>query len=290
MNKKFSHFIELGLAILVMSSSGTLGRYIELPPPVTIWMRCVIATVALYIVLRLWKINIRILQENFWLLFISAVFLGLHWVTYFFSLHLSTVAIGMLSLFTYPVITALLEPFMLRTKLQPGSLVLAVFAFAGVALLVPELSFDNHYTVGIAIGISSALFYSIRNILMKKKVGEHSGIALMYYQLLIISILLLPAIFIYDFSWELDVMPRWQPLLILGLFTTATGHTLFVLSFRHFTISTVSIISAITPLLGTMLGFIFLDEVPAGKTVIGGLLIFLTVIVESIRSAKQKVG
>lgn len=290
MNKNISHFIQLGLAIVVMSTSGTLGRLIDLPPPVTIWLRCVIGALALFIFIKIKDINLNIWKGNFWLLFSSSIFLGLHWVTYFFSLQMTTVAIGMLSLFTYPVITALLEPFMLRTRLMPGSLVLGLFAFFGVALLVPELSFQNEYTLGIAIGVISAVVYSIRNILLKKKVGEHSGIAIMFYQLVIVTVFLLPVLFIYDFSWSAEVLPKWKAILVLALFTTATGHTLFVLSFRHFTISTVSIISAITPLLGSALGFIILDEIPAGKTFIGGLLIFITVVAESIRSAKQKLG
>lgn len=290
MEQKPSHYIELALAITVMSSSGTLGRFIDLPPPVTIWLRSIIGAIALFILLKILKINLHFWKGNLGSLIAGAVFLGGHWVTYFFALQLSTVAIGMLSLFTYPVITALLEPLMLKTKLQPVSLVLAIVAFAGVALLVPELTFDNKYTLGIAIGVLSALLYAVRNILMKKKVGQYSGIALMYYQLLFISLLLTPFALTYDFSWDQEVLAQWKPLLILGLFTTATGHTLFVLSFRHFSISTVSIISAITPLIGTLLGFIFLDEVPAGKTMIGGLLIFVTVLVESIRSAKTKAG
>lgn len=290
MNQNLSHFLQLGLAIAIMSSSGTLGRYIELPPPVTIWLRCLLGAGALYAVLKIWKIDFRIWKGNFWLLFASSAFLGLHWVTYFYALQLSSVAVGMLSLFTYPVITALLEPVMLKTHLKPGVLVLAIIAFVGVAFLVPELTLDNGYTMGIIFGILSAIFYSVRNIMLKKRIAEHSGIALMFYQLLIVTILLWPVLFIYDFQWVPGVFGHWKALLVLGLFTTAAGHTLFVLSFRHFTISTVSIISSITPLLGSFLGFIFLDEVPAGRTIIGGLLIFLTVIVESIRSAREKRG
>ncbi len=290
MKKHFSHYIELGLAIAVMSSSGTLGRYINLPPTVTIWLRCIIATIALYLILKIWRIETNFFRSNFQSITIGALFLGGHWVTYFYSLQLSSVAIGMLSLFTYPVITALLEPLLLKTKLQPATLFLSILAFAGVALLVPELSFDNQYTLGIAIGILSALLYSIRNILMKKKVGQFSSIALMYYQLLIITLVLTPLALTFNFDWSADVFPQWIPLIILGLFTTATGHTLFVLSFRHFTISTVSIISAITPLIGSTWGYIFLSEIPSGKTMIGGILIFTTVVIESIRTARTKLG
>ncbi len=288
MNQQLAHLLQLGLAIFIMSSSGTLGRYIELPPPVTIWMRCIIGAVALFIVLKVGKFDLHIgNRKNFWLLFGSSLLLAGHWVSYFYSLKLSTVAIGMLSLFTYPVITAFLEPVMLKIPFQKSSLALGILAFVGVALLAPELSFENEHTLGIAIGVFSALCYSIRNILMKKRVAQQSGITLMFYQLLFISLFLWPVLFGFEFE-PAQLSTDWEALLILGLFTTATGHTLLVLSFKHFTVSTVSVISALTPLLGILLGFLVLNEIPAGRTYIGGSLIFLTVVTESLKSIFQK--
>lgn len=288
MNQQLAHLLQLGLAIFIMSSSGTLGRYIELPPPVTIWMRCIIGAVALFIVLKVGKFDLPIgNRKNFWLLFGSSLLLAGHWVSYFYSLKLSSVAIGMLSLFTYPVITAFLEPVMLKIPFQKSSLALGILAFVGVALLAPELSFENEHTLGIAIGVFSALCYSIRNILMKKRVAQQSGITLMFYQLLFISLFLWPVLFGFEFE-PAQLSTDWEALLILGLFTTATGHTLLVLSFKHFTVSTVSVISALTPLLGILLGFLVLNEIPAGRTYIGGSLIFLTVVTESLKSIFQK--
>jgi len=176
---------------------------------------------------------------------------------------------------------------MLKIPFQKSSLALGILAFVGVALLAPELSFENEHTLGIAIGVFSALCYSIRNILMKKRVAQQSGITLMFYQLLFISLFLWPVLFGFEFE-PAQLSTDWEALLILGLFTTATGHTLLVLSFKHFTVSTVSVISALTPLLGILLGFLVLNEIPAGRTYIGGSLIFLTVVTESLKSIFQK--
>jgi hypothetical protein len=41
------HITELNIAVLLVSTSGVLGRYISMPPPVTIWWRCVFAAVIL---------------------------------------------------------------------------------------------------------------------------------------------------------------------------------------------------------------------------------------------------
>jgi drug/metabolite transporter (DMT)-like permease len=48
----------------------------------------------------------------------GGVAMGAHWVTYFQSLQLSTVAIGILPLRTYPVMTAVVEPMLVREPLH----------------------------------------------------------------------------------------------------------------------------------------------------------------------------
>ncbi len=277
--------------MFVMSSSGVLGRYIDLPPPVTIWIRCLIATAALFIILKLLKRPAYIgWGRHFRIILISSIFLGGHWITYFMALQLSNVAIAMLSMFTYPVITALLEPVMLKTKFDSMTLILSIVAFIGIFFLVPELSFNNSVTQGVSLGVLAGFFYAIRNILMKKNLVVHGGITLMYYQVFLLSILLIPVIFIYDIDIPKRVLGgEWQPLLILAIATTAIGHTLFVRSLKYFTVSTVSIMSCLTPLLGTFLAFLFLEEVPTGQTFIAGSIILLTAGYESVRSVKQKV-
>ena len=290
MNKNLQHVTQLGLAILIMSSSGTLGSFISLSPPFTIWIRCFIGAMALWLFLKWTKQPTFIgWGKDFQLLAVSSIFLGLHWVSYFYALSLSGVAVGMLSLFTYPVITSLLEPMILNSKFRIWDVALAFVAFLGIFFLIPEYNLENSTTIGAVIGMFSAFFYSIRNILLKKNISDHSGSTLMYYQLLIVTIVLSPIIFIIDFSQTISILSsEWHAVLILGLFTTTIGHTLFVMSFKHFTITAVSIISNLTPLFGIVLGYLFLNEVPNEKVLIGGGIIMFSVMAESIRTILRR--
>ena len=63
-----------------------------------------------------------------------------HWVTYFYALKLSNVAIGMLSMFTFPVMTALLEPFFTKQKINSIHIALALLVLIGIYFLVPDFS------------------------------------------------------------------------------------------------------------------------------------------------------
>lgn len=278
------NLIQLNFAVLLISTSGTLGRYIQLSVPLIILLRALLGGIFLYFFCRWKKLSFKIHKKDRMVVLLSGVLMGAHWITYFVSLKLSSVAIGMLSVFTYPAITAFLEPLMLKSKFEKSNLFLGLMVLVGIYFLSPELSLKNDQFKAIGFGVFSALCYSVRNIYMKSKAAEYEGSILMVYQLIIVSLLLSPVFFITDLTGLSSSLPA---ILILALLTTATGHTLFIYSFRNFTISTASIISGVQPVYGILIGMIILGEYPALSTIFGGILILSTVIIESIRNFKR---
>lgn len=278
------HLLEINLAMLFIATSGALGRYVQLPVPVAIGARAVLAFIALFLYCK-WKgFSLKIEKKDALVIFLSGVLMGIHWVAYFYTLKLSNVAIGMLSIFTYPVITALLEPILLKTKFQLVHLLLAFLVLAGMYFLSPSLDFENSYTIAIGFGVFSALAYALRNILMKKKVSKYNGSMLMTYQTAIVGVLLFPFLFSVTCN---TLLGQWEVLVALAVLTTAIGHTLFLMTFKHFNITTVSILSSVQPVYGILLGAIFLSEIPKETTILGGILILSSVVIESVRSKKS---
>lgn len=272
------------LATLIISTSGVLGKYIDLSPEVIILCRATFAAVFIYIFCRIKKINLKIAtKKDGYSFVISGFFMAAHWVTYFYALKLSNVAIGMLSMFTFPVITALLEPLFTKQKLNPVHVFLAFLVLIGVYMLVPDFSLENDHLRGILFGIFSALCYSLRNLTLKKHVKDYNGSMLMLYQMIVVSVILIPVLFFSDFSNLESQLPL---LLLIALLTTAIGHTMLVNSLQHFSVSTASIISSVQPIFGIIIAYIFVNEIPSFNTYIGGSLILLTVVIESIRSRK----
>ncbi|MDO6819201.1 DMT family transporter [Zobellia sp. 1_MG-2023] len=275
------NFLEINLAMVLLSTSGPLGRFIELPVPITIGIRSLIALLLLFLYCRLKGISFGLSSKDRMPVLVSGVLMGVYWLAYFMALQKSNVAIGMLSLFTYPVITAFLEPLFLKTRFQKMHLLLGILVLCGIYFLVPDFSFENSYTVAIGFGVFSALCYAVRNLILKKQVDTYPGSVLMVYQMAIICLMLAPAFFYY----ELEAIPgQWAGLLGLAVVTTVFGHTMFVNCFKYFSITTISILSSIQPVYGILIGALVLSEIPAWSTVIGGCLILTSVIVESVRS------
>lgn len=281
----FTNVLFLNLAVLFISTSGVLGKYIELNPVVTIFYRTLIAAIVFYILIRWRNISLEIRSKRDLLkIILGGILFGAHWVTYFYSLQLSNVAIGLLSLFTYPVITAFLEPILLKTSFNKIHLALGILVLAGIYLLSPELDFENDYFIAVVLGVISSVFYALRNILMKREVEKYNGTTLMFYQILTICICLSPVLFFSDIT---PVLSQWKPLLTLVILTTCIGHTLFLNSFRNFTVTAASIMSSIQPVYGILLAVIFLDEIPRLMTILGGLLIISAVVIENLVSYKK---
>ena len=133
---------------------------------------------------------------------------------------------------------------------------------AGVYLLVPEISIDNSQTLAIGFGICSALCYAVRNLILKTKVAIYQG-------------------FFYDLG---AIVGQWEGLLGVALITTAMGHTMFINTFRSFSVTTISILSSVQPVYGIIIGALFMAEIPSWSTLLGGILILFSVVIESIRS------
>ncbi|MDA8947976.1 DMT family transporter [Flavobacteriaceae bacterium] len=282
------YFILINIAMLCVSTSGALGRFISLPPSLTIWSRAVVAFVLLfgYVIWGKKRIRLDFKKEGVAAL-LSGILMAGHWVAYFFALQWSSVAIGMLSLFTYPMITLLLEPFFFDVRYQKRHLLLGIMILTGVYFLAPSFELDNTVTQGVLMGMLSSFCYALRNILMKQKIETVDGSVLMLYQMGVTVLILLPALYYFEPTSYVKDLPY---LLLLGIVTTAIGHTLFLSSFKKFSVGTVSIMSGIQPIYGILLGIVFLSEIPSSRSIIGGILIILTVLIEqkSTRTTPEK--
>ena len=166
---------------------------------------------------------------------------------------------------------------------NPVYILFGLIVLLGLYILTPNFNIESNQVKGILFGVLSAFCYAIRILIMKKYISTYNGSMLMFYQVIIISILLFPVLFFMNLS---NLQSQLPYLIILAVLTTAIGHSLMLHSLNFFSASTASIISSLQPIFGIILAFLFLNESPSTNTYIGGGLILLTVILEGIRSKK----
>lgn len=212
------------------------------------------------------------------------ILVGLHWVTYFAAMQMSTVAIGMIAFFSYPVITVFLEPMFARQRPQGTDIICALVVLLGVYLLVPELSLANETTLGILLGVFSALLFALRNVLHKRLFSEYKGTQAMFYQTLVAAVMLAPFV---EFDPRQMNGSELSLLLLLSVVFTATPHALLANSLRYLSAKTAGLISCLQPLYGTVLAALVLSQWPQGATIIGGILIVCAAAYETLSAGRK---
>ncbi len=273
--------IEIHIAVFLFGLAGLFGKFISLSPIIIVFGRVILASVALFLTLKFLKISLFPDGIPFLLLFLLGSILATHWATFFRSIQISTVAIGLLSYSSFPIFTVLLEPLFFREKFSKTNFLLSVLAFSGIGILIPELEIKNKVTQGIILGLISGLTFSILSIFNRKLSQKYSSLLITFYEDWSASLILFPIV-IFQKS---VIISRQEILLLvfLGIFCTALAHTLFVKGMRNVKTQIASIIATLEPVYGILLAFILLREIPSLRTILGGTLIMGATIIVSAR-------
>ncbi|MDN5216386.1 DMT family transporter [Fulvivirgaceae bacterium BMA12] len=285
MNHQLRALLEINLATLFIATSGVLVKSISLAVPVIILSRCIIGLFFLFLLIKFFKESLQVnflRDKRFFIL--SGFLLAGHWLTYFYSIQISTVAVAVISLFTFPVVTTLLEPLFFKTRIDKLNIVLSVIVIGGIILIVPSPDLNNNITLGVLFGIISSVMYACRNLMSKKYVTVYPGTSLLFYQLVVALFFLLPPGFYY---LEPISTQNLIYLILLGLFTTALGHMLFLRGLKHYSASTASIISSLQPVYAIILAVIFIGEKLETRVIFGGAIIFAVVIIQNLKQLKR---
>ena len=282
--------LQLHLGVMLLGMSGLFAKLIDLPALDIIAYRSVITAILLIFILKLFKQPIKLRSwRDYKVALVLGILAAIHWLTYFMSIQMTSVAVGMIALFTYPVITVLIEPLFRRQLPQLKDIAISLVVLLGISLLFPGLwdkapSMSDSYVLGIILGIVSALTFALRNIGIQHYFSGYSGMQGMFYQFVVTSVLLLPFIG----TLPNDITGHdWQLLLICSVFFTAAPHVLFAGSISKVSAKTASLVACLQPLYGTFLGLILLSEVPTTLTLLGGFIVLCAALFETLQSGKK---
>ena len=279
MNNHHKGLLAIHSAVFIFGFTALFSKLIDLPALDITMLRSIITFLALGSFILWQKQSLKLNStKDYKIIIVIGLLLALHWVTYFHAMQVSTIAIGVISLYTFPVITVFLEPMFHGEKPHIKDIISALLVFIGIYLLVPEFSLDNQMTQGIVWGFISAFLFALRNILQGRYFKKYSAKQSLYYQSLITFIVLVP--FSYEIVSEVT-LNQWQQLFILGLFFTALPHTLFAFSLLELKAKTVSLIACVHVVYATTFAILLLNEWPEISAIIGGVIIVATAMYES---------
>ena len=271
--------------ILAMVTWGTLGLFVRNIPLNSIeisFFRAFIGSLFLTIIIFINRetINWKLLKENFLLLSLSGIALGINWAALFQAMKYTTISNATLSYYFAPIFIVVLTVIILKEKVTLKNFACIFVSILGLYLILKSgengsNSGYNHLK-GVAFGLLGAAFYAIV-VILNKFVKKLSSLEVTISQLVISAIVLLPIVFKGGIS-SIKILDTkaWIFILILGVVHTGIAYLFYFPSIKDVKSQTIAIVSYLDPITAIIVSAIFLNEPMSGMQIVGGSLILIS--------------
>lgn len=204
------------------------------------------------------------------------VFDALNAGLFFAAMSKTTIAVAVLSHYLAPVFVALAAPTVLGTPRDLRSIVLALVAAAGLALVlepwhVGAARAGNQPIVGALLGAGSAVFYAA-NVLITKRLGPRftAEEQLVYHSVLSVLILGAFALFI---AAPLPTAAGAARVAFAGAVIGATAGLLFLYGLRRIPAEHAGILTFLEPLTAVLVAWVAFQERPEPLAAVGASVV-----------------
>lgn len=235
------YYLILNLTVLVWGFTGVLGDQISIEANRLVFFRMGIAFLSLLLIRLFIPAKKKLTARQITFLLLTGVIVSLHWFTFFHSIKVSTVSIGVVCMSSSTLFTALLEPLILKRKYLISEFALSLAIVAGIVLII---GFEPDYIYGIQIGLTSAFLASLFGVLNGKHVQTMDSLRITTYEMFGGVITMAVILFFlgkFDHSFFDFPAVDWVYLLILGLVCTTAAFMVSVWIMKYLTPFTVSL-------------------------------------------------
>lgn len=271
------------LVILAAVLWGTLGVVFQLlgdvgatPQAIGFW-RAALAAGALALGLAATRpeaLRIRRQDLPFFVAY-GLVSVAIFFAIYPMAVHLSSVAVAVVLLYTAPAWVALMAAVWLREPLTGRKLVALALCFAGIALVAGVHDPGSVNLPGLLAGLASGLTYATLSIFGRAAPEHYEPATLTVWSLGLGALFMLP---LQDLQ---GLAAPWRaPWLVLyaGLVPTAGSFLLYTTGLRRMgDAGRASLLATVEPVVAALLGLLVLREPLTGTQLAGGVLVLVGV-------------
>ena len=208
-----------------------------------------------------------------------------HWILFFESIIVSSVAIGLMGFASFPIFVTWLEPIWFKKTRKKIDWVASCAVVCGLWLLLPGGWVFSDITLGLMIGIASGFCFALLVLANRTIVQNTGAIQLAFWQNSFATLVLLPFI-----PWPsiFNLTPAlWIGLAMMGIIFTALSHTLFMFSLKRLSAQLASVTATLEPVYGILLATILLGETISQKELIGIIIILSTTLLMTLLQTKS---
>ncbi|MBF8961962.1 DMT family transporter [Pontibacter sp. FD36] len=287
---RLKDFIELHFIVLLWGFTAILGKLITIPAVELVFLRTLIAALALGAIIYRRKTQFWLGRNNLFIIMGVGLMISAHWILFFASARISSVSLCLVGMATCSLWTALLEPAFTSKKLKVHEILLGLIILMGLYIIFQaETEFDNMLGIGMAVG--SALLGAIFTIINARLAKKHPSTTITAYEMAgacIGTALFFP---IYaDLFTETGTLNftmngmDWVYLLLLAVVCTVYAYTASVRLMQKISAYTVNLTVNMEPIYGILLAWIIFNENEqmTSNFYIGATIILLSVFIHPV--------
>ena len=235
-------------------------------PMELLWLRYVVALAALGIMGFMTKQSWHIERQHMPLIF-SIGFIG-----YFLSIwaqfvgtQLSSAQMGAVITSATPTFMAVFGYLLLKERIDSKKVISVSLATVGVLLIVGVGEIGDSFQLGGIILFGAALTWALMSVLIKKVPCQYSQLVVTTYGILIAAVLMTPFVITSLTITDHKVLSDpaiWGGILYIGIISTAGAFYLWNKGLQLMEASRGGLYFFFQPVVGTILGWLFLGEEP----------------------------
>lgn len=287
MSKQVKYQISLHLIVLIWGLTGILGDVISLSAIKIVFFRTLIAYLFLELLSVFIKNKQKLTKKQIVILIGVGIIVGLHWLTFFYAIKISTISIGVVCMSISTLFTSFLEPLFFKRRLSFSEIIISLFILFGIVLI---FGFEIQYKTGIIVGLTSAFLAALFTVLNGKLIHQLPSLKITKYEML--GAFIVAFIFIVltkNLNIELFNINTldFSLLLFLGVICTSVAFLVSVWVMNHLTPFTVSLSVNMEPVYTIIMAVILFpqqEKMSMGFYIGGGVIITSILLNSLIRS------
>ncbi|CAM4301891.1 MULTISPECIES: DMT family transporter [Bacillus cereus group] len=278
----------LSLAASIWGGMYVVSKYVLdfIPPLTLVWLRFIIAFVVLYAILKIAekkqkkKVTIR---KKDWLLFAWIGFIGyfISITCQFIGTKLSDAHTGSLVTSATPAFMVIFAAIILKEKLTARRLLSTIIATIGVIIVIGWDIEIGSYFIGTIILVGAAITWALLSIYVKIASAQFSSLVITTYAIFF-SLFFITPFMIWELqSASIETVNTYVILgvVYLGVVSTAGAFFLWNKGLELMDASIGSLFFFFQPIVGSLLGWLLLNETLNSNFFIGGILIVCSVFI-----------
>ncbi len=292
LKNKIKNQVHLHFIVFIWGFTAILGALISIDAIPLVWFRVLLASIVLFIFLKIRKIPFNENGSDMLKLFFGGILVALHWVTFFYAIKISTISTTLITLSSSAFFVVIIKPFFEKKKIEIYELLLAFLAILGFVVIFYS---ETLYTKGILIALVSAMLVAFFSVYNSKLIKTYRGSKIAFYELFFAGIFLtiiLVAKNDFNASYFQLSHSDWLYILLLAVICTAYPFVIATNLLKKMSPFTIVLTNNLEPVYGIILALIIFGEKEqmSIQFYVGAAIIFSSVLLNGILKSRKFKG